>query len=111
MPKQVFEKLMAKCIEEKQNIEKALESARINEPVSNNYKETIVTLHEAIDALSDDNVSASVKNKLLLSVIDKIEYRRPKAKRMTPEEAKKKRVKLQGSWYCPEFEIDITLKS
>ena len=111
MPKQVFDKLMEKCIEEKQNIEKALESARKNEPVSNNYKETIVTLHEAIDALSDDNVSASVKNKLLLSVIDKIEYRRPKAKRMTPEEAKKKRVKLQGGWYCPEFEIDITLKS
>ena len=110
MPKQVFDKLMEKCMEEKHNLENAIETARNNAPEHNDYRGVIVSLHEAIDALSDDNVSASTKNMLLKNVVDKIEYRRPKAIRMTVEEANAKGVKLQGGWYCPNFELDITLK-
>ena len=110
MPKQIFDKLMEKCMEEKQNLEDAIESAYNNVPVHINYKGAIASLHEAIETLSDDSVSASAKNKLLLSVVDKIVYRRPKAIRMTTDEAKKKGVELQGGWYCPEFELDIDLK-
>ena len=110
MPKQIFDKLMEKCMEEKQNLEDAIESAYNNVPVHINYKGAIASLHEAIETLSDDSVSASAKNKLLLSVVDKIVYRRPKAIRMTTEEAKEKGVELQGGWYCPEFELDIQLK-
>ena len=111
MPKQIFDKLMANCMEEKQKIEIALESANNNAPTNIDYKGAIATLHDAIDSLSDDSVPASVTNKLLLSVVDKMVYRRPKAVRMTPEEAKKKKVKTQGGWYCPGFELDIFLKS
>lgn len=110
MPKQIFDKLMEKCMEEKQNLEDAIESAYNNVPVHINYKGAIASLHEAIETLSDDSVSASAKNKLLLSVVDKIVYKRPKAIRMTTDEAKKKGVELQGGWYCPEFELDIQLK-
>ena len=110
MPKQVFDKLMAKCMEEKQNLEDALEKAYNDMPEHIDYKDAIQTLHQAIEALSDDSISASAKNKLLLAVVDKIEYRRPKAIRMTVDEAKKKGVQLQGGWYCPEFELDVTLK-
>ena len=110
MPKSIFDKLMAECTEKKQNLEKALKSAYDNVPEHTNYKGAIASLHEAIEALSDDSVSASAKNKLLLSVVDKIVYRRPKAIRMTTDEAKKKGVELQGGWYCPEFELDIQLK-
>ena len=110
MPKKIFDKLMENCMEEKQKIENALESAYNNAPTHIDYKGAIVTLHDAIDALSDDSVPASTTNKLLLSVVDKIVYRRPKAVRMTVEEANEKDVKLQGGWYCPEFELDVYLK-
>lgn len=110
MPKQIFDKLMANCMEEKHNLENQIELARQNAPKQIDYKGAIATLHETIDALSDSNVSASHKNKLLQSVVDKITYRRPKAVRMTIEEARAQDVKLQGGWYCPEFELDLTLK-
>ena len=110
MPKQIFDKLMADCKEKKQKIEEELKSAYNNVPTHIDYKDAIATLHETIDSLSDDSVSASAKNKLLLSIVDKIVYRRPKAIRMTVEEAREKGVKLQGGWYCPEFELDVQLK-
>ena len=110
MPKQVFDKLMAKCMEEKQNLEKALETAYNDVPEHIDYNGAIATLHEAINKLGDSSVSASTKNKLLLKVVDKIIYRRPKAIRMTIEEAKEKNVELAGGWYCPDFELDIHLK-
>lgn len=110
MPKQVFDKLMAKCMEEKQNLENALETAHNDVPEHIDYKSAIATLHLAIEALNDDSVSASTKNKLLLNVVDKIVYRRKKAVRMTVEEAKAHGVTLAGGWYCPDFELDIYLK-
>jgi hypothetical protein len=110
MPKAVFDKLMDKCMEEKQNIENALLNAQNDAPQFADYKGAIASLHDTIEALSDDSVSASTKNKLLKNVVDYIEYRRPKAIRMTTDEAKEKDVKLQGGWYCPEFEVDVHLK-
>lgn len=110
MPKQVFDKLMEKCMEEKQNLENEIENARSNEPVHIDYRGVIATLHKAIDTLTDDAVPASAKNHLLKSVIDKIVYKRPKAIRMTPEEAKLKGLKGKNGWYCPNFELDIHLK-
>lgn len=111
MPKQIFDKLMEKCMEEKQKIENALESAYNDVPIHIDYKNAVATLHDAIDSLSDESVPASVTNKLLLSVVDKIIYRRPKAVRVTPEEKRERGITTPGSWYCPEFELDIILKS
>ena len=110
MPKTIFDKLMAKCTEDKQTLEKELETAYNNVPQHIDYNNAIVTLHEAIQALSDSSVSASAKNKLLLSVVDKIVYRRPKAIKMSEEEAKAQGVTRPGGWYCPDFELDIFLK-
>ena len=110
MPKKIFDKLMENCMEEKQKIENALQSAYNNAPTHIDYKNAVATLHNAIDALSDDSVPASATNKLLLSVVDKIVYRRPKAVRVTPQEIKEKGISAPGGWYCPEFELDIILK-
>lgn len=110
MPKQVFDKLMADCLEKKANIEKELSKAQSEAPADINYKDAIVTLHEAIDTLPNPSVSAAAKNKLLLSVVDKITYRRPKAVRMPLEDAKKEGLNMQGGWYAPDFELDIELK-
>ena len=110
MPKQVFDKLMADCLEKKANIEKELSKAQSEAPADINYKDAIITLHEAIDTLPNPSVSAAAKNKLLLSVVDKITYRRPKAVRMPLEDAKKEGLNMQGGWYAPDFELDIELK-
>ena len=110
MPKQIFDKLMAQCMEEKENIENALENAYNNVPEHIDYKGAIASLHKAIDTLDDSTVPASAKNKLLMSFVDKIVYSRPKAIRMTVEEAKEKGVTLAGGWYCPDFELDVHLK-
>jgi hypothetical protein len=110
MPKPIFDKLMAECIEKKQNIEKELKEAYNNVPIHNNYKETISTLHNAIDALADDSVSASTKNKLLKSVVEKITFKRDKPTRISDEEASAKGVKTINGWYRPDFEMDIYLK-
>ena len=110
MPKKIFDKLMANCMEEKHKLETEIEIAQSNTPQYSDFKDTVASLHKAIDALSDDSVSAAAKNKLLLSVIDKMVYKRPKAIRMTTDEANKKGVALAGGWYCPDFELDIYLK-
>ena len=78
-------------------------------PIHNDYKEAISTLHNAIEALADDSVPASTKNKLLKSVVEKIVYKREKPIRMTDEEAKEKGVKTENGWYRPNFELDIYL--
>lgn len=110
MPKQIFDKLMEKCLEEKQNLEKELWNAYNNVPIHNDYKDAVATLHEAIESLPDDSVSASVKNKLLKSVVDKIVYKRGKPTRMSDDEAKDKGLKTENGWYRPDFEMVIHLK-
>lgn len=110
MPKQVFDKLMAKCMEEKQSLEDALEKAYNDVPVHIDYKGAVSTLHNAIDTLGDNSVSAAAKNKLLLNIVDTIVYHRPKAIKMSSEEAKAKGVEVRGGWYCPDFELDVNLK-
>ncbi len=110
MPKKIFDKLIQKNTEEKQAIENELEIALSDAPPSIDYKSAMITLHETIDSLNDNSVSASAKNKLLKSVVDSITYKRPKAVRLTPEEAKAKNLNGKNGWYANPFEIDITLK-
>ena len=110
LAKQIFDKLLKENTEKKQKVEEALKQAYAEEPQVIDYDNAIATLHDAIKTLPDKSVSASVKNKLLISVVDRIVYRRPKAIRMSTEDAEKKGVKLQGGWYCPDFVVDVFLK-
>ena len=110
MPKDIFDKLLAKCLEDKKNTEKSLQEAYNDTPKHVYHTAFVVSLHEAIDALSDSNVSASEKNKLLSAVADKIIYHRPKAIRMTKEEAETNGITLAGGWHCPDFHIELNLK-
>jgi hypothetical protein len=110
MPKQIFDKLMAECMEKKQKLENELESAYNNTPEHIDYKGAIASLHETIEALSDDSVSAETKNKLLLSVVDKIVYTRERPIRMSEDDANQKGLKTINGWYSPKFKLDVQLK-
>lgn len=109
MPKNVFEKLRNKYESEKDSLQAALAKAYNNMPEKTNYEEVIFSLHEAIEMLQNDSASAGMKNRVLKSVIGKVECSRPSAVRMGPEEAKEKGIKTENGWYSPDFELDIYL--
>jgi hypothetical protein len=110
MPKQIFDKLMAKCMEEKQNLESEIEKAYNDAPEDIDYKGVIASLHKTIDTLSNDSVSAAEKNQLLTSVVDRIIYSRERPTRMSEDEANAKGLKTINGWYSPKFKLDIQLK-
>jgi hypothetical protein len=109
MPKQVFDKLLQKCLEEKQSLDNALKQAYADEPQAIDYNSAIATLHETIKAFENDSISASVKNKLLLSTVDRITYHRDKPI-PTKENEQPIGYEQRGSWYVPPFTLDVKLK-
>ena len=110
MPKAVFDTLIGKCTSEKKSLENALKMAQNDMPQTTDYENAVISLRKAIDALSDPSVSASTKNNLLSAVVEKIIYHRPKAVRMSKEDADAQGIDLKGGWYCPDFSIDIIRK-
>ncbi len=109
MPKSVFENLKRKCEADKKDLESALENAYNNIPVRVDYEQKIVQVHKCIDALMDDSISAEAKNKLLRTVIDRIDCSRPLSVRMSKEEAREKGISLKNGWYTRDYKLDIRL--
>lgn len=94
MPKAIFEKLNAKVLEEKETVQKALETAKENAPTVEDYKDRKMTFTEALDALANPNASAQTQNRLLKRCIKRITYK----------------AEGRGNRYHPtEYELDITL--
>ena len=111
MPKHVFDKLIENCMAEKQNLENAIEKAYNDVPEHVDYKGAVASLHEAIEALSDNTVSAAIKNKLLLAVVDKIVYKKAKPQRVTEKEATARgEIKTKNGWHTSNLELDVYLK-
>lgn len=109
MPKTIFEKLKEKYEEERKSLETALVDAYQNMPDKVDYETKIVSLHQAIDMLKDDSISAQAKNTFLKSIIEKIVYYRPPAVKYTKEEWKEKGLKTVSGWYLEDFELDVYL--
>lgn len=103
MPTNIFKDLMDELIADREKTNKALEHAIKTRPTPVDYEKKIVTFQKALDALLDDNVSASEKNLLLKECIERIDYHRDK-----PEKVTGKGVGRQ--WTTPPIELDIKLK-
>ena len=82
MPSNIFKKLMSELQAEREETEKALEHAHKTRPTPIDYQKKIVTFQNALDALLDNNISASDKNYLLKKCIDRIEYHRDKPEKI-----------------------------
>ena len=76
--KEVFLMRNEKLTQEREKIKEALKKARENVPTVIDYKEKALTLHQAIDMLDDDSVSAKDKNLFLKDIIDVIYYEKKK---------------------------------
>ena len=102
MPPHIFQALTAKLEKERADTENALEKARKKIKTPINYEKMRVTFQKALDALLDDNMSASEKNLLLKSCINRIEYRREPSQRILGKGSGRQ-------WSNPPIEIKVDL--
>lgn len=120
IPPDMFAKLKAKNLKEKEELRQALAQAYESMPVAVDYENEISKFRNALNALRDDDFSAEDKNKLLKACIKKIVYHREKPERIKsqkehyydPLEKKtksKSSLPTGGNWTTPPIEIDIEL--
>ena len=120
MPKEIFEKLNAKVLKEKDEVQQALCKAYASMPEPIDYEEQLLRFKSALEALDDPEVSAEKKNKLLKACIERIDYTREKAVRITSQQVRyydkeQKRTRYKsplntgGNWTNPPIELDIKL--
>ena len=109
MPKTVFDNLRSKLEEERSNTEEALNQALQNKPQRIDYAQKIITFHNALDGIKNENIPIERKNELLKSCIEKITYTRTGAVRGTKEDVKDGQSYERG-WIQSEPTIDIDLK-
>ena len=120
MPEDIFQRLNAKLLKEKEEVIQALCKAKESMPEPVDYEEKMATFKAALDALNNPEKSAQEKNRLLKACIERIEYKRDKPQRLKSQQvryydpvAKRTRNKspLQtgGNWSKPPIEIDVKL--
>ena len=120
MPKDIFEKLNAKVLKEKDEVQQALCKAYESMPEPIDYEERLLRFQNALEALDNPKVSAEKKNRLLKDCIERIDYKREKAVRKTSQQVRyydkelkqtryKSPLQTGGNWTNPPIELDIKL--
>lgn len=111
MPKHIFDSLNAKVLNEKDDVQRALIRAQASKPDSVDYQEKILLFQNALDSLSDPNVSAERKNALLKACIDRIDYYRDPSVRVTKEMSREIGHSTPGAnWISSPIHIDVKLR-
>lgn len=111
MPKHIFDKLNEKVLAEKEEVQQALCKAYESMPEPVDYQEKLFRFKDALEALTDPEVPAERKNRLLKACIDRIDYKREKSDRLKKEDAEKVGMKsVRGRWSNTPIELDIKLR-
>lgn len=121
MPKSIFDTLNRKLLKEKDEIREALCNAKESIPDPVDYAEKLYRFQDALKTLKDPEAPAAQKNRLLKACIERIDYKREKAKRIPSKQIryydpeKKKTVcrsplHTGGNWTQTPIELDIKLK-
>lgn len=121
MPKDIFDKLNEKVLQEKEEVNQALCKAKQSMPDPVDYEEKLHRFKNALDALKDPEVSAQKKNRLLKACIERIDYKREKAERIKSKQVlyydkEQKRTRNKSplntgaNWTNPPIELDVKLK-
>ncbi len=99
MPKRIFDKLNAQVVEEIEEVQQALCTAKDSEPEPINLKAKVSTLREILSMLDNPDAPIEELNALLKTCIERITYRRPKAQ------------SINSRWETgSKIELDIDLK-
>ena len=104
MPQHIFQQLNAKLQQERAETKEALANAYETLPAPVNHEKRIATLKDALNALTDEEMSAAEKNNFLKACIEKIEYHRDRPQR------EKGVGRKFGAWVTPPIEAKIHLK-
>lgn len=121
MPAEIFKQLNERLLKEKEEVQQALCKAYASMPEPVDYEEIVGKFRDALDALKDPNVDAEVKNALLKTCIERIDYKREKPQRIKSQQVKYYDKELKktrhtsplptgGNWTQPPIEIDVKLK-
>lgn len=121
MPKEIFDKLNAKVLKEKDEVVQALRNAYESMPEPEDYEEKLYRFRDALEALEDPEVSAETKNILLKACIERIDYKREKAERIKSQQVRyydkelkqtryKSPLNTGGNWTNPPIELDVKLR-
>ncbi len=112
MPNEIFQMLNAQLLKEKEEVKEALCKAKESVPVKVDYKEKILKFTDAIEALEDPEISATIKNQYLKDIIERIEYDRGPNVRITKENAAEYNMTTGKGMriYSPPYKISIKLK-
>ena len=101
MPRRVFDELLAKNEEQKNQVEELIEKEKAH-PITLNYTEREAMFSDALAAIRNPDVPAEETNELLKSCIRRITYRRERGNRKTGE-------KLKGGWIVHPIHLQIEL--
>lgn len=104
MPQHIFQQLNVKLQQERIETKEALQNAYETMPEPINHEARIATLQDALNALTDEEMSAVEKNNFLKACIERIDYHRQKPHR---EKGVGSRF---GSWVTPPIEAKFHLK-
>lgn len=121
MPIDVFKRLNAQLLAEREEINQALCKAYESMPEPIDYGERVVRFKDALAALRDPEVDAQTKNTLLKGCIERIEYHREKPERIPSKQIRyydpvQKRTRWKSelgtgaNWTSPPIELDVKLK-
>lgn len=105
MPKDIFDKLNAALLKDKEEVNEALHKARASVPDPKIYEKQLYRFRDALEALQNPDMPAEKQNRLLKACIDRIEYNRPKIERVKNSEHK-----TRGAWSSPPLELKIKLR-
>ena len=122
MPKEIFDKLNAKVLEEKDEIQQALCIAYESMPEPVDYEKQLDDFKAALEALDNPDMPAAKTNKLLKACIERIDYYREKAVRIESQQTRYYDKELKqtrytsplstgGNWTNPEINLKFTLKT
>ena len=101
MPKHIFDRLNAKVLEEKEEVQQALCTAKDSTPEPMDLKSKVATLHQILAMMDDPEAPIPELNALLKNVIERITYRRPKAQGISSR---------WGTGNKIELEVDLKLR-
>ena len=122
MPKEIFDKLNAKVLEEKDEIQQALCIAYESMPEPVDYEKQLDDFKAALEALDNPDMPAAKTNKLLKACIERIDYYREKAVRIESQQTRYYDKELKqtrytsplstgSNWTQPDIDLKFTLKT
>lgn len=110
MPAEIFKRLNEKLLKEKEEVQEVLCKAYESMPEPIDYEERIAHFKEAIETLRDPEADGVLKNEMLKSIIDRIDYYKEKPKRKQPANGAGTFPMTTSTWVSPPIELDVKLK-